>query len=275
MIRGALSDSLSARRGERGYNLVILVVALAVLNILLAAALPAWSTAIRREKEEELIFRGLQYAEAIRRFKFLFGAAPTRLEDLLKSEPRCIRQLWKDPMTEDGKWMLIFEGQGVPLEGNLEGDEGQQQGGGAGFNPQGGGGLDIPTEGLPGQGEVVAVGPIKGVRSRSSETSILKFTEQERYDRWYFTTDLLVGGGRVVQAGAGAGVPNVGGGVGIVLSTRWVGRPWPRELSSLLNGVPQQQAFPPGADPNGRKPPRGNAIRPDPNRPPVIPGRDQ
>lgn len=260
-------DAVRAREGrEAGYNLVILMVALAVFNILVAAALPAWSTAIRREKEEELIFRGLQYAEAIRVFRNRFGRPPNRLEELVESEPRCLRQLWKDPMSEDGKWVLIFEGQALPLEGQ-EG-QGGQPGQQPGFDP--GGGTEIPPEGLPGGrdavGDVVAVGPIKGVRSRSAQASILKFNDRERYDQWHFTTDLLTGsGGRVVQAGGGAGVPNVGGGLGIALSTRWIGRPFPRDVAPLAGGLPQIQPQ--------QQPPGG--IRPPPNRPPVVPGRDQ
>jgi type II secretory pathway pseudopilin PulG len=251
---------------------VILMVALAVFNILVAAALPAWSTAIRREKEEELVFRGLQYAEAIRVFRNRFGRQPNRLEELIESEPRCLRQLWKDPMSEDGKWVLIFEGQVVP-PGGQPGQPGQPPG----FNPQGGG-TEIPPESLPGGrdavGDVVAVGPIKGVRSRSSQASILKFDGKERYDLWHFTTDLLAGGGgRVVQAGSGAGVPNVGGGIGIALSTRWIGRPWPRDVMPLVGGLPQIQ--PQQQPPGGGIRPGGNAFRPDPNRPPVIPGREQ
>ena len=46
------------RHAEAGYNLVVLIVAITVLNIAVAAVLPLWSTAIRREKEEELVFRG-------------------------------------------------------------------------------------------------------------------------------------------------------------------------------------------------------------------------
>ncbi|MEM7351331.1 MAG: hypothetical protein AAF657_11025, partial [Acidobacteriota bacterium] len=53
-------------RQSAGYNLVVLAVAVTVLNIVAAKALPMWSTMIQRAKEEELIFRGLQYAEAIR-----------------------------------------------------------------------------------------------------------------------------------------------------------------------------------------------------------------
>ncbi|HEX2251775.1 MAG TPA: hypothetical protein VHQ65_00740, partial [Thermoanaerobaculia bacterium] len=51
---------------------------------------PAWSKMAQREKEEELIFRGLQYAEAIRVFQRKFGRYPTRLEELIEVEPRKI-----------------------------------------------------------------------------------------------------------------------------------------------------------------------------------------
>ena len=69
---------------------------------MLAAVLPLWSTAIRREKEEELIFRGLQYAEAIRVFQNRYHHLPNRLEELLEVKPRCIRLLWTDPLSKDG-----------------------------------------------------------------------------------------------------------------------------------------------------------------------------
>jgi len=43
---------------------------------------------IRREKEEELVFRGLQYAEAIRVFQNRFQRPPIRLQELIEVEPR-------------------------------------------------------------------------------------------------------------------------------------------------------------------------------------------
>ena len=61
------------RLRSRGYSMVALVVAIIVLNIAVAAVMPLWSTAIRRSQEEELIFRGLQYAEAIRVFQVARG----------------------------------------------------------------------------------------------------------------------------------------------------------------------------------------------------------
>ncbi len=118
-----------SRRREAGYNLVVLVVMITVLNILIAKALPLWSAVIQREKEEELIFRGLQYAEAIRVYEKRTGGLPTKLEQLIEVEPRSIRQLWRNPMAEDGSWLLIPPGQGGQrLKGqNLEQEQEQNQ----------------------------------------------------------------------------------------------------------------------------------------------------
>lgn len=249
-----------AGRSEAGYNLVILMVVMTVMSILVAAALPAWTAVIRRDKEEELIFRGLQYAEAIRLFRNRTGALPTRLEQLIEVKPRCIRQLWKDPMTEDGKWLLVLDGApgptgGIqPIDPNFEGGAGGAVG-------------DIAPNGPDEQGEVVAVGPIKGVRSRSKEDSFLKFDNRDRYDLWYFTVDLLnAGGGSVPGPQGGFAVPRPGQG-GLVLSSRWIGRPWPRALAGLgLSGAGGAQ-FPNQQPPGGFQPP-GGAQPPGGTRPP-------
>jgi type II secretory pathway pseudopilin PulG len=109
VMRRSYPRCFAARRDKSaGYNLVILVMAITTLNIFIAMALPVWSQMIRREKEEQLIFRGLQYAEALRVYAVRHGGYPTRLEQLIKDEPRSIRQLWTNPMREDGKWTLIF-----------------------------------------------------------------------------------------------------------------------------------------------------------------------
>src|SRR5262245_42824383 len=79
---------------------------IAVSTILLAVAVEPWQTVTKRDREEELIFRGEQYVEAIRRFQNKRGALPVNLEDLHKKPETFIRQLYKDPMTknEEGKW---------------------------------------------------------------------------------------------------------------------------------------------------------------------------
>lgn len=214
-----------------GYNLVMLMVLLTILNIVLAASLPAWSSVIRREKEEELIFRGLQYAEAIRVFRNRFSREPIRLEELIEVEPRTIRQLWKDPMTENGKWVLIpAQGPTAPVQvqppregdGDEEPDEGDEgdEGGEDGRDDDGGFG--------PRKGDEVQVGPFKGVHSRSGKTSIMVWNGKERYDEWHFTVDLFLGGPPAAGPGGDPSAPAPSAMANI--SARWIGRPLPEFL---------------------------------------------
>lgn len=165
---------MSGRR-EGGYTLVVLVVAIAVLNVGVAAALPVWSTVTQRDKEEELIFRGLQYAEAIRVFLERHGRFPATLDELIEVEPRSIRRLWEDPMTDDGRWgVLVASGRTA----------------GARRIPY----QPVPprVEGLPGGGETVVTGPIVGVYSTSTERARRLFMDRSQYDQWHFSINLLL-----------------------------------------------------------------------------------
>ena len=59
-----------------------LLVAMSIMAIAMSVALPVWHTAMQREKEAELIFRGQQYARAVmlyqRRFPGAFRDLPRR-----------------------------------------------------------------------------------------------------------------------------------------------------------------------------------------------------
>jgi len=243
--------------------MVMLIVALTVLNIMVAAMLPLMSTEIQREKEEELIFRGFQYAEAIRVFHMRFQRYPNKLEELIEIKPRSIRQLWKDPMTKDGKWGLIFQNQGAPLRvrqqpgGGLQPPRQQEDDNGRDDN----GGDDSGLGKTPKEGDVVAIGPIIGVYSKSPKPSHLVFYGHQRYDEWRFTVDLLgaaANANRPAPPGVGPTrqpfLPN--------FSTRWLGRPM-----YLVN----QQFQPrngtlPGQQPGGVG--KGGTPRPVPGRKP-------
>ena len=100
------------RVGEEGTLLIILMVGLAIASIALTAATQAWSTTWRRDKEEELIFRGNQYVDAIIAYRKEHGGQfPLNLEDLYKPGPRrlrYIRKLYKEPISPDGKWGLLY-----------------------------------------------------------------------------------------------------------------------------------------------------------------------
>jgi len=245
----------AAGPNEAGYNLVILVIAITVLNILVAAAIPLWRTAIRREKEEELISRGFQYAEAIRVFQHRFGRMPARLEELVEVKPRCIRRLWADPITGKQDWVPIRVGMpgavdpNAPPTGNGDGrggDQGKDGDDENGQDDQKGGGDEESTDtrpnAPPGVGTTtpdgnVGLGPIRGVRSRSKAEAIKSMFGQTRYNQWQFTVELLQSGG-VVNVG-GAGVPAAGP----RLSAKWIGRPFRPGLQQP--GIPQQGTPPP------------------------------
>lgn len=226
---------MTARRhSEAGYNMVLLLMAVTVLNIMIAAALPYWSTFMQREREEELIFRGLQYAEGIRLFQRRFGRLPVQLQELIEVEPRCMRQLYEDPMTDNGEWGLLFQASGPqgnpnnpnapnnpnnpnapPPNGNDGGTEGAPEDLAGGSGPVGLGGDDE-------DGRTVTVGPIQGVVSRSDEESMLVWNGETQYNRWHFTVSLLTGG---AQGNLPIGLPNQN-----QLSNpsvRWLGRPLP------------------------------------------------
>ena len=238
------------RRGEHGYNMVVLMVLVTVMNVLVAAALPAWSGVIQREKEQELIFRGLQYAEAIRVYQKRFGQFPTKLEELVEVEPRSIRRLWEDPMTGEARWGLIFAGAGVPGPAPPPGGEAGAGGGPRG--PFGGSGEERPTSG-PDQR---TIGPISGVYSLAKGEAMIDFMGKERYDEWHFTVDVLQQAmaktGRppdlrhaaASQLPSGPTVPD--------LSSRWIGRPWPRQLQEAMQlqqgGMPGQPGVAPGQE---------------------------
>src|SRR5260221_3172154 len=80
--------------------MVALLIALSIMAILLTVAMPVWKQTAQREKEEELVFRGLQYAHAIGLFQRKFANAyPPSVDALV--EQRFLRKKFKDPITND------------------------------------------------------------------------------------------------------------------------------------------------------------------------------
>jgi len=90
--------------------MVAIVIFIAILTITIAAVGPSISTMMRREREEELLFRGKQYARAIALFRKRYGRYPTSLKEMYEHRPRTIRKLWKDPMCGCDDWKLLIDG---------------------------------------------------------------------------------------------------------------------------------------------------------------------
>jgi len=212
-----------------GYTIIVCVMAVTVLSIAVAIALPLISGQIKREKEAELVFRGLQYAEAIRVFQRRFGRPPATLQELLDTRPRSIRRLWKDPMTESGEWVLLVNS---PQGGRRRdatrppGPEGEEGGEG--------GAEEIDPQSPEGRTQV-PVGPIVGVRSRSDDQGMRTFFDSESYNSWRFTVDLL----NIRPPGAD-GLPGIP-------RAAWIGKAFRKGL--------QSGTMPGGSPPN--PPPRG------------------
>jgi type II secretory pathway pseudopilin PulG len=172
----------------RGYVLIMLLFVVTVMGIGLLVAVPVWETQIRREKEEELIFRGKQYVQAIRIFQLKNpGAFPKTLEELV--EEKCLRRLYKDPMNAEGDWNIIL----LPEAGS-EGGRNLRRPQGFGLRP--GEGSDQEAGGTVST-QTVLVAPksalsslrntqIIGVVSSSTLKSFRIYNDQESYDKWLF-----------------------------------------------------------------------------------------
>ena len=92
--------------GEGGYVLLGVVIVLVIMGIFMGAAAPVWQHIMKREREEELIWRGKQYVQAIKLYQNKHpGAYPPKLDILV--EQKFLRKLFPDPMTEDGEWKLL------------------------------------------------------------------------------------------------------------------------------------------------------------------------
>lgn len=194
-------------RREKGYTLVILLVGMTVMSVLIAAILPLASAEVQRSKEDDLIFRGLQYAEGIRNFRRRYGRYPTSLKEMYDVRPRTLRKLWKDPITDSNDWGLITQTAGAPAQGQPVTGPGAMPPGGTGLSP-----LPTPTPSASakspfGTPSGTPPGPITGVYSKSKKKAYKIFQGRDVYFDWRFTESLLMGAGTSTQTVPGPGVP--------------------------------------------------------------------
>lgn len=177
---------MSARRGESGYALVALLASVAIMLILLSAAGPYWKYLMRNDREEELLARGGEIADAIARYQRKNGnALPSSLDVLVKQH--FLRRAYKDPMTKDGKWRFLRPGDAL-----LPGAPGAPAQ--AGVGGTGPGGMTTPTTtttttrpsafSQPSQG--LGQGGFQGVATTNSDKSLRIFNGRTKYNEWLF-----------------------------------------------------------------------------------------
>ena len=91
---------------------------MAMMVIVAMAMAPSIVMQIKRDREEEMIHRGTEYARAIKKYYKKFGRYPANLEQLDNTNQiRFLRRRFKDPLTKDGEWKLLHYGDIVSLVG--------------------------------------------------------------------------------------------------------------------------------------------------------------
>src|ERR1700730_17480907 len=106
---GHATGKIRPRSRESGYVLLTLLLVVALLVVAMAAIVPSIAFQMRRDREEELVHRGVQYSRAIRAYFKKFGQYPTKLEDLESANNlRFLRKRYKDPITGQDFKLLHF-----------------------------------------------------------------------------------------------------------------------------------------------------------------------
>ena len=103
-------------RHQRGFTYLAVLFAVAILGAVLASTAVVWQAQVQRDKEQELIFIGHAYRQAIAQYyERTPGTAkqfPKKLEDLLEDKrqtrlTRYLRKVYRDPMAASKEWGLI------------------------------------------------------------------------------------------------------------------------------------------------------------------------
>ena len=99
------------RQRDGGYLLLAILLMMALMIIAATIVAPRVVQQIKRDREEEMIHRGTEYARAIKKYYKKFGSYPSTLEQLdTTNQIRFLRKRYKDPLTKDGKWKLLNYG---------------------------------------------------------------------------------------------------------------------------------------------------------------------
>lgn len=103
---------------ERGFTYAMVLVAIVLIGIFAGVANILASRIVQADREEELMYRGMSYRNAIQRYYAVAKRYPRSLDELLK-DPRFahrpyLRELYSDPMArsqdeagENGGWLLL------------------------------------------------------------------------------------------------------------------------------------------------------------------------
>jgi type II secretory pathway pseudopilin PulG len=186
--------NLEARASDRGFAMAALLVGMSVMAIMLSVAMPTWNQQIRRDKEEELIFRGNQYARAINFYQRRFAnASPPSLDVLI--DQHMLRKKYKDPMSteKNGEFQLLYLSMTATpgRAGGANQQSGNQQ-------SQSSAGMVLGT---------TPTGGILGVASKNKGESLRVYNGKTHYNEWQFVALQQSAQGGGGARGGPAGLP--------------------------------------------------------------------
>jgi type II secretory pathway pseudopilin PulG len=235
-----ITRSQNRRHSQRGYMLITLMLAFALMTLALLAVLPDIKQQVRRDREDELRHRGTAYMRAIQHFNRKFGRYPSRIEDLENTNNiRFLRKRYKDPVNRDpatGKereFKFLHQtdislnngslgqtpGLGLAGQGGFGGQGGSQgQGGGFGGSQGGLGGQQGGLGGLQGgAGGLGAQSPPGGAGSQTpagGESGNASNTDENSGTNSSGSSSPNSNGGSGTSPGSGSGFngPTFGGG---------------------------------------------------------------
>jgi len=205
---------------QRGYVLLILLLLMALMAIAAAVIVPTISWEVRRDKEEEMIHRGVQYRRAIREFTKKRGRYPNTVDELVGGDGlRFLRKHFTDPIT--GKEFKLLHASDVasafgpsnpgnvqPNQNEAASQDSADDNSGvpavppdpSSAQPPANGTSQLTQPGLPKTGSAAnpsgqatsptfGGGPFIGVASASTKETIRIFDKKNHYNQWLFFYD--------------------------------------------------------------------------------------
>lgn len=125
MASGASVTELACRGRRRGFTLIEMIVAMAILALLLTIAVPRYFSSLDRSKDSILMENLKVTRDVIDKFYADTGRYPDSLGELV--EKRYLRQLPLDPITQSTQtWIIVppdppFRGQVYDLHSGARG----------------------------------------------------------------------------------------------------------------------------------------------------------
>jgi type II secretory pathway pseudopilin PulG len=205
MFMGVRRLATHSNARAHGYAMAALIVGIGILAMMLGVALPLWHTAVRREREAELVFRGEQYVQAIRLFQRRYaGTFPPNIDVLVQQ--RFLRRRYQDPITRGDFQPLYAEMAKVAASVRASGQ--------------------APAPSTPTRGGVI------GVVSTSTDRSLRMYKGRGHYNEWTFVAvDVTSQAGRIDGRGEQIQAARGRRNAGRLMPPRpppALVRPWPR-----------------------------------------------